>query len=140
MLYSLTAQAFWPDQKCLFTLRSGDLGGTMLLWRPWWHRAAVGPRVLAVHAGGALGFNRVRTHGVNILLSATELAALLLVGLSPWRPGLGEGIAERLGLVDIAGERDLAPGGEILVRSPEVRRPDSSRRTEVRGPDCASAC
>ncbi len=61
MLYSLAAQELWPDQKCLFTLRSGDLGGTMLLWRPWWHHAAVGPRALVVHAGGALGYNSVRT-------------------------------------------------------------------------------
>jgi hypothetical protein len=59
MLYSLAAQAVWPDQKCLFTLRSAGLGGTMLLWKPWWHHAAVGPRVLVVHPDPTFRVSRV---------------------------------------------------------------------------------
>ena len=87
MLYNLAAQV-WPDQKCLFTLRSGDLGGTTLLWRPWWHLAAVGPRVLVVHAGGALfstKFAPMVLPGalVKILLSATGLWLCCWSGLRP---------------------------------------------------------
>ena len=116
----------------------------MLLWRPWWHHAAVGPRVLVVHAVGALGFNSVRTHGVARGLGEDLVerngAGGLAVGrdLRPWGRALGEGLAERLGVGEPVGDRDLAPGGETLARSTEVRRPDSSRSSEVRGPGCAS--